>query len=70
MAKNNPTEKQIDVEIQKTLKHRLSRKLTEECKIAKIDLNINYNRLHPNIRSSHLEVFREEGVLKNFAKFT
>ena len=75
MAKNNPTEKQIDVEIQKTLKHRLSRKLTEECKgyhykIAKIDLDINYNRLHPNIRSSHLEVFREEGVLKNFAKFT
>ena len=44
MAKNNPTEKQIGVEIQKTLKHRLLRKLTEECKvyrykIAKIDLN-------------------------------
>ena len=44
MAKNNPTEKQIDVEIQATLKHRLAWKLTEECKvyrykIAKIDLN-------------------------------
>ena len=44
MAKNNPTEKQIDVEIQATLKHRPAWKLTEECKvyrykIAKIDLN-------------------------------
>ena len=44
MAKNNPTEKQIDVEIQAKLKHRLAWKLTEECKvyrykIAKIDLN-------------------------------
>ena len=44
MAKNNPTEKQIDVEIQATLKHRPARKLTEVCKvyrykIAKVDLN-------------------------------
>ena len=44
MAKNNPAEKQIDVEIQLTLKHRSAWKLTEECKvyrykIAKIDLN-------------------------------
>ena len=44
MAKNNRTEKQIDVEIQATLKHRPAGKLTEECKvyrnkIAKIELN-------------------------------
>ena len=44
MAKNNPTEKQIDVQNQATLKHRPAWKLTEECKvyrykIAKIDLN-------------------------------
>ena len=44
MAKNNPAEKQIDVEIQLTLKHRSAWKLTEECKVycyktAKIDLN-------------------------------
>ena len=44
MARNNPTEKQIDVEPQATLKHRPTRKLGEECKvcrykIAKIDLN-------------------------------
>ena len=41
MAKNNPAEKQIDVEIQATSKHRSASKLTEECevyryKIAKI----------------------------------
>ena len=44
MTKNNPTEKQIDVEIQAKMKHRPAWKLTEECKvyrykIAKIDLN-------------------------------
>ena len=44
MAKNSPTEKQIDVEIQATLKHKPAWKVTEECKnycykIAKIDLN-------------------------------
>ena len=44
MAKNNLTEKQIDAEIQATLKHRSAWKLTEESKvyrykIAKIDLN-------------------------------
>ena len=44
MAKNNQTEKQIEVDIQATLKHRPAWKLTEECKvyrykIAKIDLN-------------------------------
>ena len=44
MAKNNPTEKLIDVGTQATLKHRPAWKLTEECKvyrykIAKIDLN-------------------------------
>ena len=33
MAKNNPTEKQIDVEIQPTLKHGSAWKLTEECKV-------------------------------------
>ena len=33
MAKNNPTEKQIDVEIQATLKHGPAPKLTEECKV-------------------------------------
>ena len=26
--------------------------------------------MHQNIRSSHLEVFREKGVFKNFAKFS
>ena len=44
MAKDNLIEKQIDVEIQATLKHRPAWKLTEECKvyrykIEKIDLN-------------------------------
>ena len=33
MAKNNPTEKQIDVETQAILKHRPAWKLTEECKV-------------------------------------
>ena len=33
--------------------------------IAKID-----NYVHQNIRSSHLDVFCEKGVLENFAKFT
>ena len=42
MAKDNPTEKQIDVETQTTLKYRPAWKLTEEYKvyrykIAKID---------------------------------
>ena len=32
MAKNNPTEKQIDVEILATLKHGPAWKLTGECK--------------------------------------
>ena len=32
MARNNPTEKQIDVEIQATLKYRPASKLTQECK--------------------------------------
>ena len=50
MAKNNPTEKQIDVEIQATLKHGPAWKLTEECKvyrykIVKIDLNCNLQLL-------------------------
>ena len=31
MVKNNPTEKQIDLEIQAALKHRPAWKLTEEC---------------------------------------
>ena len=44
MAKNNLTEKHIDVEIQVTLKYRPAWKLAEECKvyrykIAKIDLS-------------------------------
>ena len=44
MAKNNLTEKQIDVDIQAQLEHRPAGKLTEECKVyrykvAKIDLN-------------------------------
>ena len=33
MAKNNPTKKQIDVEIQATLKHRPASKLTEKWKV-------------------------------------
>ena len=33
LAKNNPTEKQIDAEIQATLKHRPASKLTEKCKV-------------------------------------
>ena len=32
MAKNNPTEKQIDVEIQAALKHRPEWKLAEVCR--------------------------------------
>ena len=74
MAKNNPTEKQIDVEIQATLKHRPASKLIEECKVYRFKIVeiqiINYNYLHSNIRSSHLEVFREKVFIKNFAKFT
>ena len=35
-----------------------------------LQIAINYNYLHANVRSSHLEVFCEKGVLKNFAKFT
>ena len=52
MAKNNPTKKQIDVEIQVTLKHSRAWKLTEECKIyrykiALIDLNYKLQLLAP-----------------------
>ena len=45
VAKDNPTEKQIDAEIQATLKHAPARKLTEgkmqslSLQIIKIDLN-------------------------------
>ena len=45
MAKNNPTGKLIDAEIQATLRHALARKLTEEkmqcllLQIEKIDLS-------------------------------
>ena len=71
MAKNNQTEKQIDVDIQATLKHRPAWKLTEECKVCRYKIDCSYhNYLHPNIRSSHLEVFCKKGVLKSFAKFT
>ena len=59
MAKNNPTEKQIDAEIQATLRHAPAWKLTEE------KMNI--------IRISEVVTQRmscEKGVLKNFAKFT
>ena len=75
MAKNIPTEKQIDVKIQAALKRRPAWKLTEECKvhcykIAKIDLNYTLQLPASDIRSSHLEVSCEKGVLKNFAEFT
>ena len=76
MAKNNHTKKQIDVELEHGGIGAWSRiNLTEECKvyrykIGKIDLIINHNYVHPNTRSSHLDVFREKGVLKNFANFT
>ena len=69
MAKSNHTKKQIDAEIQVTLQQRPAWKLTEECKVYRCKLQrlteiINYNYLHPNIRSSHQEVFCEKGVLK------
>ena len=38
MAKNNPTEKQIDVEIQATMKHGPAWKHTEECKVYRYTL--------------------------------
>ena len=42
MAKNNPTEKQIDVETQATLKHRPAWKLTEEWSIDQRDFHLDY----------------------------
>ena len=33
MDKNNPTEKQIDVQIRVILNHAVAQKLTEECKV-------------------------------------
>ena len=38
VPKNNPTEKQIDVEIQATLKHGPAWKFTEECKVYRYKL--------------------------------
>ena len=38
MDKTKPTEKQIDVDIQATLKHRPVWKLTEECKVYRYKL--------------------------------
>ena len=55
MAKNNPTEKQIEAWVSVKTHRRVQ---------------INHNYLYPIIRSSHPEVFREKGVLKNFAKFS
>ena len=49
MAKNNPTEKQTDVETQALLKRENSRKSVKFI-VTKLQ------RLHPNIRSSHMEV--------------
>ena len=68
MSKNNPIEKQINAEIQVTLKHERTWKLTVECKVYRYKLQrfVNYNYLHPNIRGSHPKVFCENGVLKNF----
>ena len=73
MSKNNLIEKQIDAEIQATLKHVPVWKLTEEknanCyKLQKQIRIINYNYLHSNI--SYTEVICDKVVLKNFAKIT
>ena len=46
-----------------------------KCKVNRYKLQrqiliINYNYLHPNVRSSHPELFSEKGFLKDFTKFT
>ena len=46
-----------------------------KCKVDRYKLQrqiliINYNYLHPNVRSSHPELFCEKGVLKSFAKLS
>ena len=38
MSKNNPIEKQINAEIQVTLKHERTQKLTEKCKVYRYKL--------------------------------
>ena len=61
----------MDAEIRATLKHAPGWKQRREqsllLQIAKIDLNYNYNYLHPNIKNSHSQVFC---VFKYFTKFT
>ena len=42
MAKNNPTKKQIDVENRASLKHGPAKKLTEECKVYRYKIDLNY----------------------------
>ena len=74
MAKNNSTQKLIDVETQATLRHRSAWKLTETrkvylYKIAKIDLNYKLQLLASEYQK-HMEVLREKVVVKHFAKFT
>ena len=70
MAKNNPTEKQTDAEIQATLKHAPVRKLTEgkmqslSLQTAKIDLNYKLQLL-----AFEYQKQSPGDVLKNFAKF-
>ena len=70
MAKNNPTEKQIKVEIQATSKHAPAWRLTEEYKVYRYKIekiNLNYKlQLLFKLYNSKLQ----KGVLKNFAKFT
>ena len=42
MAKNNPTKKQIDVENRASLKHGPAKKVTEECKVYRYKIDLNY----------------------------
>ena len=37
---------------------------------AEFEATMKHNYLHPNVRSSHAELFCEKGVLKNLSKFT
>ena len=71
VAKNNPIEKHI--RLWSMRQHENSQKgkfKAYRYKLKRSVWIVNYNYLHPNIRSSHPEVLYEKIILKNFAKLT
>ena len=64
VAKNNSTEEQIDAESQAKLSMRQRGVKTHRMENVKFIVAICKDCLHPNVRSSHLQVFYEKVFLK------